>query len=100
MASTDNTKKASTPSSTSSASAASTASAASVASTADSTSDEPWTQPSRDPLNQTEKQYLKDNFGDEYHFLRDHGLRIWKDDDREDGRVVLRMYMEGKQIYG
>lgn len=97
MASTDNTNKASTPSSTSSTSSAS---AASSASTADSTSDEPWTQPSRDPLNQTEKQYLKDNFGDEYHFLRDHGLGIWKDDDREDGRVVLRMYMEGKQIYG
>ncbi|KAH6980929.1 hypothetical protein BKA56DRAFT_586181 [Ilyonectria sp. MPI-CAGE-AT-0026] len=94
MASTDNTKKASTPSSTSSASSASAASAAG------STFDEPWTQPSRDPLNQTEKQYLKGNFGDEYHFLRDHGLRIWKDDDREDGRVVPRMNMEGKQIYG
>lgn len=85
MASTDNTKNTSTPSS---------------ASAADSSSSEAWTQPSGAPLNQTEKQYLKDNFRDEYHFLRDHGLRIWKEEDREDGRVVLRMYMEGKQIYG
>ncbi|KAF7547492.1 hypothetical protein G7Z17_g7709 [Cylindrodendrum hubeiense] len=51
------------------------------------------------PLNEAEKQYRKENFGDEYHLLRDHGLTIWKEDDRHDGRAVLRTYMANGYRY-
>ena len=47
------------------------------------------------PLTTSEKIWLKDNYGNEFKFLRAHGLSIYKDDDREEGRSILRgMMME------
>ncbi|KAL8735800.1 MAG: hypothetical protein Q9166_000664 [cf. Caloplaca sp. 2 TL-2023] len=43
------------------------------------------------PLTQAEKQWLKDNYGDEFDFLRQHGLSIYKDEQREEGRRILRV---------
>jgi hypothetical protein len=37
-----------------------------------------------------EKGFLKKNFRSEFHFLRQHGLSIYKDEDREEGRSILR----------
>jgi hypothetical protein len=42
------------------------------------------------PYTTEEKAYLKAKWGDEFHFLRDHGLKISKEDDREEGRLILR----------
>lgn len=36
---------------------------------------------------------MKDKFKSEYYFLRDYGLNIYKDEDREDGRAILRAIM-------
>ncbi|RBR11205.1 uncharacterized protein FIESC28_09089 [Fusarium coffeatum] len=47
------------------------------------------------PLTTEEKQFLKDHWGNEFKFLMSHGLNINKDDDREEGRVVLRAIMAG-----
>lgn len=46
------------------------------------------------PLTQQEKKWLKDNHGDEFHFLREHGLSIYKDEDRDEGRAILRAMMQ------
>lgn len=45
------------------------------------------------PLNQDEKDFLKANFKDEYHFLQQHGLSIYRDEDRVEGREILRALM-------
>jgi hypothetical protein len=37
-----------------------------------------------------EKAFLKKNFQSEFHFLRQHGLSIYKEEDREEGRSILR----------
>ncbi|KAL8741426.1 MAG: hypothetical protein Q9184_008387, partial [Pyrenodesmia sp. 2 TL-2023] len=46
------------------------------------------------PLTQEEKQWLKDNYRDEFHFLRMYGLSIYKEEDRDEGRRTLRALME------
>ncbi|KAI4132193.1 MAG: hypothetical protein LQ338_000859 [Usnochroma carphineum] len=45
-------------------------------------------------LTQEEKKWLKENYGDEYHFLRDYGLSIFKDEDRDEARRLLRAFMD------
>lgn len=46
------------------------------------------------PLTKEEKIWLKNYFGDEFHFLREHGMSIYKEEDREDGRRLLRAFMQ------
>lgn len=46
------------------------------------------------PLNAEEKQWMKDHFGDEFHFLQNYGMSIYKDEDREDGITLLRTLMQ------
>ena len=46
------------------------------------------------PLTQVEKKWLKDNYGGEFHFLREHGLSIYKEEDREEGRTIVRAMMQ------
>ncbi|KAL8789939.1 MAG: hypothetical protein Q9195_006600 [Heterodermia aff. obscurata] len=46
------------------------------------------------PLTQDEKKWLKDNYGGEFHFLRGQGLSIYKEEDREEGRIILRAMMQ------
>ena len=41
-----------------------------------------------------EKQWLKQNFGNEFHFLRDYGLSIYKEDKRAEGRLIARSLMD------
>jgi hypothetical protein len=67
------------------ATAASTASAASAA---------PVATASAPPLNAEEKDWLKhkSGFGDEFQFLRAHGLSIYKEEDREEGRRIIRAF--------
>ena len=45
------------------------------------------------PYTDAEKVWLKQNYKDEYHFLLQHGLSIYKDEDREDGRAMARSLM-------
>jgi hypothetical protein len=41
-----------------------------------------------------ERRWLRDNFGGESHFLQTHGLSIYRDEDREEGRAIARALME------
>ena len=41
-----------------------------------------------------EKQCLKKGWGDEYHFLRDYQLNIYKEEDREEGRRIVQGFVE------
>ncbi|USP77744.1 hypothetical protein yc1106_05018 [Curvularia clavata] len=45
------------------------------------------------PYTDEEKSFLKTNFRDEYHFLLQHGLKIHSDEDRAEGRRILRAIM-------
>lgn len=59
-------------------------------------------QPSA-PYTTYEKQWLKVHYGNEYHFLQVYGLSIFKDEDREKGRAMVRQFMaeegpEGKEL--
>lgn len=45
------------------------------------------------PLTQAERAWLKTHYGNEFNFLRDYGLSIFKDEDREEGRAILRAFM-------
>ncbi|KAI4148514.1 MAG: hypothetical protein L6R39_002778 [Caloplaca ligustica] len=49
-------------------------------------------------LTQAEKQWLKNDYRDEFHFLRCHGLSIYKDEDRDEGRRILRALMQHDSI--
>ncbi|KAL2024417.1 hypothetical protein VTK56DRAFT_8228 [Thermocarpiscus australiensis] len=46
------------------------------------------------PYTAEEKAWLKRNFGDEFKFLLQHGLSIYKEEDREEGRAIARALME------
>lgn len=41
-----------------------------------------------------EKKWLKDNYGNEFHFLSSYLLNIHKDEDREEGKLILRGLMK------
>lgn len=40
-----------------------------------------------------EKAWLKTNYGSEFKFLRAHGLKIFKEDDRKEGEAIVRSMM-------
>ncbi|KAJ4364052.1 hypothetical protein N0V83_009507 [Neocucurbitaria cava] len=40
-----------------------------------------------------ETAFLKKNYGSEFHFLTQHGLKIHVEEDREEGRAILRAIM-------
>lgn len=40
-----------------------------------------------------EKLWLKKHWKSEYYLLRDHGLCIYKDEDREEGRAIVQALM-------
>jgi hypothetical protein len=46
------------------------------------------------PLTGEEKAFLKEHYRGEFHFLRSHGLSIYKEDDRAEGRAILRALMD------
>ncbi|KAI5781104.1 hypothetical protein DFH27DRAFT_488371 [Peziza echinospora] len=45
------------------------------------------------PYTEGEKTWLKTHFRDEYHFLQMYGLSIYKEEDREEGRAMLRAFV-------
>ena len=46
------------------------------------------------PLTSDEKQWLKQNgHKDEWHFLGDHGLSMYKEEERQEGRILLRQIL-------
>lgn len=47
-------------------------------------------------LTDFEKKWLKDHYGSEFHFLRSHGLSIYEDEDRAEGRRILRALMDAE----
>lgn len=46
------------------------------------------------PYTEKEKDWLKRNWDGEYKFLLAHGLKIHDEDDREEGRRIVRAMME------
>jgi len=48
------------------------------------------THHSRPGYTEKEKGWLRENYRSEFQFLRDFGLSIYKDEDREEGRAILR----------
>jgi hypothetical protein len=46
------------------------------------------------PLTSQEKQWLKKNWNGEWHFLVQHGLKIYNEEDREEGRAIVRAFMK------
>ncbi|KAK7409166.1 hypothetical protein QQX98_008659 [Neonectria punicea] len=50
-----------------------------------------------DGLTDVEKAWLKEH-GGEYRFLKNHGLSIYKEEDREEGRITLRAVMSDSDV--
>ncbi|KAK3643038.1 hypothetical protein LTR56_010412 [Elasticomyces elasticus] len=44
-------------------------------------------------LSETEKKWLKEHYGGEFKFLQVHGLKMHNDEDREEGRSIMRAFM-------
>ena len=51
-------------------------------------------QPSEPAYTAEEKEWLKENWGGEYRFLRAYELSIYKEEDREEGRAIVRAFIE------
>lgn len=53
-----------------------------------------------DQLTPAEQRFLKQHYGNEYNFLMQHGLKMFKDEDRKEGRRILRALMtdEGDSV--
>lgn len=49
--------------------------------------------PALTPLTSEETAWLNKHYGGEFHFLNSYGLRITSDDDREEGRRIMRALM-------
>ena len=45
-----------------------------------------------------EKAWLKENWKDEFHFLASHGLSIYKDEDRQEGKAILKGLMDEEAL--
>ncbi|KAK3392789.1 hypothetical protein B0H63DRAFT_387065, partial [Podospora didyma] len=41
-----------------------------------------------------ERKWLKSKWGGEFHFLQDHGLSVYEDDDRLEGSQIARTMMK------
>ena len=53
---------------------------------------------SEPPYNTAEKEWLKQHWGDEFHFLRAYGLNIHREEDREEGRSIARAMILGEGV--
>ncbi|GAB1742571.1 hypothetical protein NU219Hw_g8112t1 [Hortaea werneckii] len=53
---------------------------------------------SEPPYTTTEKEWLKQHWGDEFHFLQAYGLNIHKEEDREEGRSIARAIILGEDV--
>ncbi|KAF1836335.1 hypothetical protein BDW02DRAFT_521172 [Decorospora gaudefroyi] len=50
------------------------------------------------PYTADENAFLKKNYGSEYRFLMQHGLKIHDEEDREEGRAILRAVMREDEM--
>lgn len=50
------------------------------------------------PYTPEETTFLKENYGSEFHFLIQYGLKIQVQEDREEGRVILRAIMREDEV--
>jgi len=48
----------------------------------------------KSPLTKVEKDWLKKHFNGEFHFLLCYELSIYKEEDREEGRQIMRALMQ------
>jgi hypothetical protein len=48
------------------------------------------------PYTTKEKKWLEDHYRGEFHFLQTHGLSIYKEEDRNEGRAIVRVTMSRK----
>jgi hypothetical protein len=46
------------------------------------------------PCATEEKAWLKKNWGNEFHFLLSYGIKIYNEEDREEGRAIVHAFME------
>jgi len=46
------------------------------------------------PYTPQEKQWLKEHFGGEFRFLQQYGLHIYCEEDRDEGRMIAKGFME------
>ncbi|KAK4182170.1 hypothetical protein QBC35DRAFT_396505 [Podospora australis] len=46
------------------------------------------------PYTSEERQWLQRHWGGEFKFLQAYGLSIYKEEDREEGRRIVRAFME------
>jgi hypothetical protein len=44
-----------------------------------------------------EKQWLKKHWRGEFHFLIAYGLKIYNEEDREEGRAIVRAFMKAEE---
>jgi hypothetical protein len=44
-----------------------------------------------------EMQWLKKHWGGEFHFLTSYGLKIYNEEDRNEGRLIVRAFMDGEK---
>jgi hypothetical protein len=51
------------------------------------------------PYTEEEKAWLRKNWKNEFHFLASYQLRIYDEDDREEGRTILRAFMKDEGGY-
>jgi hypothetical protein len=49
------------------------------------------------PLTDDEQAWLKEHFETEFQFLMAHSLNIYKEEDRQEGRAILRAVMTGQE---
>jgi hypothetical protein len=45
-----------------------------------------------------EKKWLKTHYGGEFKFLSDYGLKVFNEEDREEGRAIMRSLMHDEEI--
>ncbi|RII13658.1 hypothetical protein CUC08_Gglean004428 [Alternaria sp. MG1] len=50
------------------------------------------------PYTAEEIAFLKKNYGSEFHFLMQHGLETFSDEDRQEGQAILRAIMQESDV--
>ncbi|RDL40073.1 uncharacterized protein BP5553_00052 [Venustampulla echinocandica] len=53
---------------------------------------EPYTS-AEPPYTSADKAWIKEHFTDEYHLLQQYGLKVYKDEDHEEGRAIVRTFI-------
>lgn len=51
------------------------------------------------PYTAAEKKWLNKNYGGEFKFLMTFGLKMYNEEDREEGRAIARSFMQDDEEY-